>query len=125
MDSISHDLPHVRQLVQALELQAVSYQTARQLEKGLKKARSLKARVLLSRALRDAVSSWDTATNAVRILKGKGLPKAAPERSRKLAAVRRWTVLDIDEVPGEERKALPAISGNGAGENGETEKEST
>ena len=127
MPSTHAPLPHVRQLVQALELQACCYQTARQLEKALKSARSLKSRTLLSRALRDAVSSWDTATNAVRILKGKGLPKSAPERSHVRAlAGRRWTVLDIDEVPGKEPKQLaaPATTGNGAGENGGSKKES-
>jgi hypothetical protein len=76
-----------RSLTQAKHLQLLAYDVTIALRKDLDAASGADARAKLARALRDGVSAWDTARDAARVLRGKGLPKAEPERIKRLRQV--------------------------------------
>lgn len=100
MQPASKPLDRIRSTVQASELQAISHQAAKAIAQSLSRAKSLKSRTLYARALRDAVSAWDTARDAVRILKGKGLPTRVPEKlARRRASTNAYQILDAEELP--------------------------
>lgn len=69
----------IAELKQAKLLERLAAKTALSLEGDILSATSSDARIKLARALRDAVSAWDTARDAVRVLRGRGLPKAVGE----------------------------------------------
>ena len=72
-----------RSLTQAKHLQLLAHDVAASLRKDLEEAPDADARARIARALRDAVSAWDTARDACRVLRGRGLPKAEPERAKR------------------------------------------
>jgi hypothetical protein len=100
-------LPRIDSIIQAKQLQRLSHETAIQLEKDLASCSSAETRALLVRSLRDAVSAWDTARDAVRILKGKGLPTRVPEKpSRKRLHAGSYQILDLEDVTERKPKQL-------------------
>jgi hypothetical protein len=100
MNGTKLNLPRIDSITQAKQLQRLSHETAFRLQKTLEQRHSVEDRATLCRALRDAVCSWDTARNAVRILKGKGLPTKVPEKiTRRKLAASSYHVLDLDELP--------------------------
>jgi hypothetical protein len=101
-------LPRIDSIIQAKQLQRLSHETAIQLEKDLASCCSAETRALLVRSLRDAVSAWDTARDAVRILKGKGLPTRVPEKpSRKKLHAGSYQILDLEDVTTKPAKMIP------------------
>jgi len=65
-----------RSLTQAKRLQLLAHDVAMALRQDLQTATDADARTRVARALRDAVSAWDTARDACRVLRNRGLPKA-------------------------------------------------
>ncbi len=116
-------------LRQALLLQDLAAQTADALKVSLSKSKSAKQRVYLARAVRDVVSAWDTARDAVRILRGKGLPTRVPEKPSRsaLAARSRWQILDVEDLKPTANSTplqLPAPTETGKPKEDEPKKES-
>jgi len=65
-----------RSLTQAKRLQLLAHDVAMALRQDLQTAPDADARTRVARALRDAVSAWDVARDACRVLRNRGLPKA-------------------------------------------------
>jgi hypothetical protein len=73
-------------LLEAHALQRLAFDAAIAFRLDLNAAKSFKNRAEIVRALKEAVATWDTLRDSIRVLKGRGLPKAIPE---KLKQVRR------------------------------------
>ena len=98
--------PSPRSLAQAKHLQLLAHDVAVSLRKDVEAATSADARMKIARALRDAVSAWDTARDACRILRNRGLPKSVAARpaGRRRSLQKDLEILDYDpetELPGE------------------------
>lgn len=76
-----------RSLTQAKRLQLLAHNVAMALEQDLLAAPNADARLRIARGLRDAVSAWNVARDACRVLRNKGLPKSVDgsKKSRALA----------------------------------------
>jgi len=100
--------PRIRPITdykQARHLQLASHSLCLKLKESIDSSTSAKERVFLARALRDAVSAWDTARDAVRIIRGRGLPTRVPEKL-KPRSFKGYHILDIGDLPASEPKRL-------------------
>jgi hypothetical protein len=85
---------------QARQIQHIAHSLCKKLEDSAVQATNVKTRCSLAKALRDAVSAWDTARDAVRILKGKGLPTRVPEKlTRRKLAPSSYQIIDVEDLP--------------------------
>lgn len=95
------------ELTQAKALQALAADAALNLRQDIVAASSTDMRVKLARALRDAVSAWDTARDAVRVLRGRGLPRSVLEKPRKSKSKPIAMMDDVDQTTAPEPTPKP------------------
>ena len=94
-----------RAVHEALELRKLAYAVACEMRTDLSSTTDPDARMRLVRAFRDSVAAWDSAGDRLRVLRGKGLPKAMPEKARKSKA-KPSAPMD-DDAPTPEPKTTP------------------
>ena len=102
----------------------VAQDTIEALGDSLRRSKSAVSRIRLARALRDASAAWDTFRDAIRVLRGHGLPRSVEEkrpgrrgRRTMTGGMREAETLTADQ-PGNGRPADP-----GKGETGGPGKE--
>ena len=74
-------MPQARGLIQAYQFRDFAASEARALQEA--EAKTLQERFARARALRDLAAVWESTTDRIRIMRGRGLPKSVEARNAK------------------------------------------